>query len=69
MRPFKNGVMVEELMDNRAPYKLWMADLWTCPKCNHSIAAGFPARPLLEHFEPDYDTQRKMAEFSFGGKY
>ena len=64
----KSGVAVEEGMPRGdvtsprvgehaagwVPYKLWMADLWECPGCNHQIVHGTGHNRLAEHYEPDY---------------
>lgn len=42
------------------PYKLWSADLLTCPGCGRRIVAGFPEEPYAVHFEPDFAD--KLAE-------
>lgn len=55
----RNGVTVEELMDDGAPYKLWDADLYECPNCGVQIATGFAQAPLAEHFQPTYDRMRE----------
>jgi hypothetical protein len=58
MRVKKNSVTVEELLEDGAPYKLWDADVWECPDCGSEVIAGFGARPLAEHYQPDYRVQR-----------
>ena len=60
MRPEKNGVTVEERLEDGRPYKLWDADLWSCPECGNEVIAGFGAQPIVEHYQqPDYDMTRK----------
>lgn len=59
MRPEKNGVTVEELMEDGAPYRLWDADLWACPECGARIVSGFGREPLAEHYQPNYQEQRE----------
>lgn len=54
MRPKKNSVTVEELMEDGAPYRLWDADLWECPECETQIIAGFAQEPFAEHYQPSY---------------
>jgi hypothetical protein len=58
MRPKKNSVTVEELMEDGRPYKLWDADLWACPECGVEIIAGFGQGPIAEHYQPDYQTTK-----------
>lgn len=54
LKPFKNGIVVAEMFQrNTKIYKLWNADLWECPKCDHTIVAGFSQKPFAEHFEKD----------------
>jgi hypothetical protein len=36
------------------PYKLWMADLWSCPECGFEIICGTGASPISEHYSPDF---------------
>lgn len=54
MVPAKNGVLVEECMDDGAPYKLWRADLYECRTCGHEIITGWGARPIAEHYQDTY---------------
>jgi hypothetical protein len=58
MRVKKNSVTVEELLESGAPYKLFDADLWECVECGVEIITGFAARPLAEHWQPDYPAIR-----------
>jgi hypothetical protein len=37
------------------PYKLWMSDLWQCPKCEHLMVTGHGNKPVRERHEPDFD--------------
>ena len=50
MRPEKNGVGVLDMADFGS-YKIWDADKWKCPKCNHEIVVGFGQRAIAEHYE------------------
>lgn len=59
----KSGVIVEEHMDNGRPYKIWMADLRECPTCGHQCIVGFGDKPLVEHFQDDYEEQGKKVQF------
>lgn len=58
----KNGVTFEEgFGDGRGkPYKLWMADLYQCPKCGTRVIAGLGHGPVAEHHEPHYGKMREM---------
>jgi hypothetical protein len=58
MRCTKNSVTVEELTAAAEPYKLWDADLYRCDDCGAEVITGFGAAPLVEHWRPDYPTQR-----------
>lgn len=53
-----NGMTVEELMEDGAPYRLWDADLYQCPDCGAKVITGFGRAPLAEHYQPDYLAQR-----------
>jgi hypothetical protein len=68
MRVKKNSVTVEELMDDGAPYKLWDADLWICEECGVEIITGFAARPLTEHWQPDYPAIRARRQPIYPGR-
>ena len=61
MLPKKNGVVVEEKMSGSRPYKLWHADLYKCPACNKMTIIGFGNSPVIAHFEPDYDNEKKIS--------
>lgn len=51
--PLKNEVVVVETSDSK-PWRLWAADLWHCPTCDHRIIQGFGNNPLADaHLEPD----------------
>jgi hypothetical protein len=58
MRVLRNGVTVEEVLEDQAPYKLWDADHWVCPECGIGVITGFGREPLAEHWQPTYDAQR-----------
>jgi len=55
----KNGVTVEELLEDGSPYKLWDADLVECPECGTRIVSGFGRAPLAEHWHPAYPAWRE----------
>lgn len=63
MRPKKNGVHVIEMADF-GPYKVWLADLWECPKCRHRVIAMFGLEPLAEHYEDNFAGILEMAKAS-----
>ena len=54
----RSGVVVEEMMpqgEGWVPYKLWMADLYSCPSCEKEILGGFSlGGPMAEHYQSDY---------------
>lgn len=58
MRVAKNGVTVEEQMEDGAPYKLWGDDLYRCPGCGAEVVSGFGRQPLAEHYQPTYQQTR-----------
>ena len=58
MRPKKNAVTVEELTERGESYKLWDADLYSCPDCGTEIIIGFGKHPMAEHYQPNYNEQR-----------
>jgi hypothetical protein len=68
MRVKQNGVTVEELLEDGAPYKLWDADLFECPECGVEIIAGFGRRPLAEHYQADYAAQRERLAPIYPGR-
>lgn len=52
------GVTVEEQLEDGAPYKLWVADLYECVECGHEVFTSFGRAPIAEHFQPTYATVR-----------
>ena len=58
MRCVKNGVTVEELLEDGASYRLWDADLLECAECGAQVIAGVARHPLAEHWQPDYAEAR-----------
>jgi len=55
-RPKKNGVYVVEMYsDPPRPYRVWSADAWECPGCEHVVIAGFGNFPMMEHYESRFD--------------
>lgn len=63
MSPKKNGVYVIEMADF-GPYKVWMADLWECPRCAYQVIAGFPPVTLAEHYEDSFAKHLETAKAS-----
>jgi hypothetical protein len=59
MRVKKNGVFVEEQDSTGGPYRIWSADLYGCPTCNAEVVTGFGPRPIVEHYQPEYQTWRE----------
>lgn len=68
-RPKKNGVVWEEgkpwetgkepfREEGWSSYKLWKADLWSCPGCGTEIITGHAQMPFAEHYQPDYAEAR-----------
>ena len=63
MERLRSGVIVEEHRENGEPYKIWSADLWTCPKCHHQCILGFGDRPVAQYFDSHYLDVQKDVEF------
>lgn len=63
MRPETNGVYVIEMADF-GPYKVWLADLWVCPKCGHKTIAGFGLVAIAEHYQDGFAKTLEIAEAS-----
>jgi DNA-directed RNA polymerase subunit RPC12/RpoP len=59
MRPEKNGVTVEELMDDGSPYKLWKGDRYICPECTTRVIVGIAEVPLAEHYQEGYSAMKQ----------
>jgi len=51
--------------ENWQPYKIWSADKWQCPSCSAVILSGFGAKPIAEHFEPDFKDWLKSLGATF----
>lgn len=64
-RPEKNGVYITEFFTDGKPYKVWMADLWKCPKCGHLLITGFGNNPISEHYKDDFLNTLNLSEYSF----
>jgi hypothetical protein len=76
IRPKRNGFAFVEGMPigNNAPagraapeqwkpYKLWHADLWSCPDCGAEIVIGAGREPIAEHYQDRFPAAVKQ----FGG--
>lgn len=48
------GVGLLEVSASIGPYKLWQADLFYCPLCNHEIVGAFATNPT-HHHEEDFE--------------
>jgi len=68
MRPKKNSVTVEELLEDGSPYKLFDADLWECPECESQVITGFGREPIAEHWQPTYAEQRERLKPIYAGR-
>lgn len=44
-----------------SPYKLWIGDLWECPSCETQVIVGVGAKPLAEHFMPNFAGELERA--------
>lgn len=67
----RNGVLMEEGLpvgpakraDNQAmnwlPYKLFLADIYECPKCKTELVVS-ALRPVAEHFQAEYDQLKEQ---------
>lgn len=64
----KNGVTVEELLEDGGPYKLWDADLYECPECGIEVFTGFAKQPLAEHYQPTYQAERVRLTPIYAGR-
>lgn len=63
MFPKRNGVYVIE-MAKFGPYKVWMADLWECPRCAYQVIAGFGLNALAEHYQQPFQEVLERAKAS-----
>ena len=39
---------------NNVPEEIWNVDVWECPKCKHTLLAGFANSPIKTSFMPDF---------------
>ena len=70
-RPTKNGRVIVEgkpigpgrplpgtaAPEQWVPYKLWMADEWTCQGCGAKIVVGSGQSPISHDLKPDFNEQ------------
>lgn len=63
MRPEKNHIYVIEMADF-GPFAVWLADLWMCPKCGHTVIAGFGVECIAEHYRDDFEKVLAIAKAS-----
>lgn len=61
----KSGVyVVEYFSDPPKPYKLWSADLYSCPICGDETITAFGLSPIREHYQDGFDELMAKAEES-----
>jgi len=68
MRVKRNGVSVEQQLEDGSPYKLWDADLWECPECSAEVIGGFGREPIAEHWQPGYAAARQRLAPIYPGR-
>jgi len=49
--------VAEMFRKNKEIYKIWSADLWSCPVCGHKIVSGFADKPGMEHWNGDCEAE------------
>lgn len=49
----RNAELVEELLDDGSPYKIYYADRWTCPACGTDIMVT-AKNAVSHHFQEEY---------------
>lgn len=64
----KIGIYLVEMVEDR-PYRIWSADLCTCPRCGVEIVARFGSRCISEHWMPDFPGWMKVVEEEGGRKF
>jgi len=55
LHPRQNSIIVLETMEDHRPYKIWQADLWECPDCQHQVILGYGVHPVSEHYMDGFD--------------
>jgi F0F1-type ATP synthase beta subunit len=68
MTVVRNGVTVEEVLEDGGPYKLWDGDLYSCSNCDSEVITGFGRLPLAEHYQPTYAEQRERLQPIYRGR-
>jgi predicted RNA-binding Zn-ribbon protein involved in translation (DUF1610 family) len=77
-RPLQTGVRFEERMllggangepEHWAPYRLWAADIYACPKCGTQIVTGLSKAPIAVSHEPDYGERAARVCLSIDDPY
>jgi ribosomal protein L37AE/L43A len=56
LRCVANGIAVNEQCGDSL-YRIWMAGLWQCPGCGHSLVTGYGRDPVA-HGYGDVDAER-----------
>lgn len=55
MKASKIGVTVAEMfLTPPRPYKLWLADIVTCPECGCQVISNFGDHPIAEHWQDNF---------------
>jgi hypothetical protein len=70
LKNIRSGVHVVETFgtDSDDPYRLWLADLYTCPKCGLEVVCGFAQHNYGEHYEATFAERLTNAEPKFWDK-
>lgn len=68
MKNVRSGMLVEELMADGRPYKVWSADRFQCPKCLSSVIIVMSKWPVSEHFNEGYSRWASDCDISFGSR-
>ena len=61
LKPEENGALIIENA-SFGPYKVWYADVWSCPKCQHETVAGFGNNPIAEHYHEGFQEWLEKAK-------
>ena len=55
----ENEVIIEEGGSGPDdPYRVWMADLFECPRCGAEVVSGFGQAPVAHYRQPEFTTIR-----------
>jgi hypothetical protein len=60
----RNAELVEELLDDGKPYKIYYADRWTCPACGMDILVT-AQNAVSHHFEEGYPSLSEQVYVRF----